>query len=60
MRRQWQAYEDQARNVGESGGVTIVSDIDRAPFIEATKPIYDRVLSDQASRALADKIRQVQ
>lgn len=60
MRRQWQAYEDQARNVGELGGVTIVSDIDRAPFIEATKPIYDRVLSDQASRALADKIRQVQ
>ncbi|MBV8849455.1 MAG: TRAP transporter substrate-binding protein, partial [Methylobacteriaceae bacterium] len=44
----------------ESNGVTVVRDLDRTPFIEATKGIYDRVLSDQASRDLADKIRQVQ
>ncbi|MBV9065680.1 MAG: TRAP transporter substrate-binding protein [Methylobacteriaceae bacterium] len=60
MRRQWEAWEEQARNVAESNGVKVVSDADRAPFIEATKPIYDRVLSDQAARDLADRIRQVQ
>jgi tripartite ATP-independent transporter DctP family solute receptor len=60
MRRQWEAWEDQARNVAEGAGVTVISDFDRAPFIEATKGIYDRVLSDQASRDLVDRIRAVQ
>jgi tripartite ATP-independent transporter DctP family solute receptor len=60
MRRQWEAWEDQARNVAESNGVTVVSDFDRTPFIEATKPIYDRVLSDQVARDLVDRIRRVQ
>jgi tripartite ATP-independent transporter DctP family solute receptor len=60
MRRQWEAWEDQARNVAEGAGVTVISDFDRAPFIEATKGIYDRLLSDQASRDLVDRIRAVQ
>jgi tripartite ATP-independent transporter DctP family solute receptor len=60
MRRQWEAWEEQARNVAESNGVTVISEFDRTPFVEATKPIYDRVLSDQASRDLVDRIRQVQ
>ncbi|MEA2878388.1 MAG: hypothetical protein QOF14_3584 [Hyphomicrobiales bacterium] len=60
MRRQWEAWEDQARNVAESNGVSVVSDFDRAPFIEATKTIYDRILSDRSSRDLVDRIRQVQ
>jgi tripartite ATP-independent transporter DctP family solute receptor len=60
MRRQWEAWEDQARNVAEAAGVTVISDFDRAPFIEATKGIYDRLLSDQASRNLVDRIRAVQ
>src|SRR5438093_4510001 len=53
-------FRSQARNVAESAGVTIESDFDRAPFVEVTKPIYERVLSDQPSRDLVDKIRQVQ
>jgi tripartite ATP-independent transporter DctP family solute receptor len=60
MRRQWEAWEDQARNVAEGAGVTVISDFDRAPFLEATKGIYDRVLSDQASRDLVGRIRAVQ
>ncbi len=60
MRRQWEAYEAQARNVAESADVKVVEDFDRAPFVEATKPVYDRILSDQASRDLAERIRQVQ
>ncbi|MEA2857850.1 MAG: hypothetical protein QOH98_2171 [Methylobacteriaceae bacterium] len=60
MRRQWEAWEDQARNVAEGAGVTVISDFDRTPFIEATKPIYGRVLTDQASRDLVDRIRRVQ
>jgi tripartite ATP-independent transporter DctP family solute receptor len=60
MRRQWEAWEDQARNVAEGAGVTVISDFDRAPFIAATKGIYDRLLSDQASRDLVDRIRAVQ
>jgi tripartite ATP-independent transporter DctP family solute receptor len=60
MRRQWEAWEDQARNVAEGAGVTVVSDFDRTPFIEATKPIYGRVLNDPASRDLVDRIRRVQ
>jgi tripartite ATP-independent transporter DctP family solute receptor len=60
MRRQWEAWEDQARNVAEGAGVTVISDFDRAPFVEATKGIYDRILSDQASRDLVDRIRAVQ
>jgi tripartite ATP-independent transporter DctP family solute receptor len=60
MRQQWEAWEDQARNVAESASVTIVEDVDRAPFVEATKGIYDRLLADQASRDLVDRIRRVQ
>lgn len=60
MRRQWEAWEEQARNVAESNGVKVISEFDRTPFVEATRPIYDRVLSDQASRDLVDRIRQVQ
>jgi TRAP-type C4-dicarboxylate transport system substrate-binding protein len=60
MGRQWEAWEDQARNVAESNGVSVVSDFDRGPFIEATKTIYDRILSDRSSRDLVDRIRQVQ
>jgi tripartite ATP-independent transporter DctP family solute receptor len=60
MRRQWEAWEDQARNVAEGAGVTVISDFDRTPFIEATKPIYGRVLTDQASHDLVDRIRRVQ
>jgi TRAP-type C4-dicarboxylate transport system substrate-binding protein len=59
MRRQWETYEDQARNVAESD-VKVVETFERTPFVEATKPIYDRILSDQASRDLVKKIRQVQ
>jgi tripartite ATP-independent transporter DctP family solute receptor len=60
MRRQWEAWEEQARNVAEGAGVTVIGDFDRAPFMEATKSIYDRLLSDQASRDLVDRIRAVQ
>ena len=60
MRRQWEAWEEQARNVAESNGVVVISDFDRTPLVEAIKPIYDRVLSNQAARDLADRIRQVQ
>jgi tripartite ATP-independent transporter DctP family solute receptor len=60
MRGQWIAWEDQARNVAESAGVTVITDFDRAPFIEATRPIYDRLLADQPSRELVDRIRHVQ
>jgi tripartite ATP-independent transporter DctP family solute receptor len=60
MRQQWEAWEDQARNLAESENVKIVADFDRTPFIEATKGIYDRLLLDQASRDLVDRIRRVQ
>jgi tripartite ATP-independent transporter DctP family solute receptor len=60
MRRQWQAWEDQARNVAEGADVKVVSDFDRTPFIEATKSIYDGVLADPPARDLVDRIRQVQ
>ena len=60
MRRQWEAWEEQARNVAESNGVVVISDFDRTPLVEAIKPIYDRVLSNQVARDLADRIRQVQ
>jgi tripartite ATP-independent transporter DctP family solute receptor len=60
MRQQWEAWEAQARNTAQSAGVTVVSDFDRAPFVQATKSIYDRLLIDQPSRDLVDRIRRVQ
>jgi TRAP-type C4-dicarboxylate transport system substrate-binding protein len=60
MRGRWEAWEDQARNTAEAAGVTIVAGFDRAPFVEATKVIYDRLLSDQPSRDLVERIRRVQ
>jgi tripartite ATP-independent transporter DctP family solute receptor len=60
MRQQWEAWEDQARNVAESAGVTVIKDLDRTAFVQATKGLYERLLTDPASRDLADRIRQVQ
>jgi hypothetical protein len=38
MKGAWQSLEEQARKRAAEAGVTIISDIDRKPFEDVTKP----------------------
>jgi hypothetical protein len=46
MKGAWQSLEEQARKGAAEAGVTIISDIDRKPFEDATKPLRDELRAD--------------
>jgi tripartite ATP-independent transporter DctP family solute receptor len=51
----WMAYEKQAMDKARSAGVKIVDDIDRGPFQNAVKPIWDKY-----GPRFAEQIKQIQ
>ena len=46
MKGTWQSLEEQSRKRAAEAGVTIISDIDRKPFEDATKPLRDELRAD--------------
>ena len=60
MRTQWQSWEEQSRRQALEGGVTVINDIDRKDFEEATKFLIDQARADPKLRPLIDRIRAVQ
>jgi tripartite ATP-independent transporter DctP family solute receptor len=60
MRQQWQAWEERARDQARRAGVTIVSEFDKRPFVDAMAGIYAKAMDDPRLRGLIDRIRQVQ
>ncbi|MEM5789733.1 MAG: TRAP transporter substrate-binding protein [Syntrophobacteraceae bacterium] len=57
MREKWRAHEDEAQRVLTRAGVQIIDSIDREPFIEAVRPLYDRYSS---TPKLLDMVRRIQ
>jgi tripartite ATP-independent transporter DctP family solute receptor len=60
MRRQWQAWEERAREQAKNAGNTIVSDFDRQPFEGAMLKIHGEALSDAKMKSFVERIRQIQ
>lgn len=56
MRRWWDEREDSARTIVTRAG-TMVETVDKAPFAQAMRPLYDRFAADPA---LKDLVRRVQ
>jgi tripartite ATP-independent transporter DctP family solute receptor len=56
MREAWRHAEDQAREQAAKAGVTIVNDIARKPFEEATRPLRDELQADPQLGALIQRI----
>jgi tripartite ATP-independent transporter DctP family solute receptor len=55
MRGLWEAQEKISEDKVEASGVKVVKDIDKTPFIEAMKPVYDKyVTSDVLKKMVAD------
>lgn len=60
MRQLWDERQAKAKADVVAGGATIVTDVDKAAFQETMKPVYDKFLSDDklkdlANRAMAQK-----
>jgi tripartite ATP-independent transporter DctP family solute receptor len=56
MRKLWDDREEKSRKVVESGGSQIVV-VDKKPFEDAMKPVYDKFITDPG---LKDMIRRIQ
>jgi tripartite ATP-independent transporter DctP family solute receptor len=51
----WTAYEQQAMDKARAGGVAIVAEIDKKPFQDAVKPVWDKY-----GPRFADAIKRIQ
>jgi len=60
MREAWRRAEDAARKQAVAAGVTIVNDIDRKPFAQATEPLRDKLAADPALGLLIQRIEAAQ
>jgi tripartite ATP-independent transporter DctP family solute receptor len=60
MREQWKALEDRSIRQAEAAGITILRNIDRAPFEAAMAGVYEKTARDPALGRLIERIRQVQ
>jgi tripartite ATP-independent transporter DctP family solute receptor len=60
MRAAWQSLEEQSRRQSVENGVTIVGELDRKPFEDATRPLRDELHADPELARLMDRIGAVQ
>jgi tripartite ATP-independent transporter DctP family solute receptor len=60
MREKWKDLEEHSRKQAEDAGISVISDIDRAPFAAAMAPIYARAQRDPAMAQLIERIRKVE
>jgi tripartite ATP-independent transporter DctP family solute receptor len=59
MSQQWQAWEERSRQQAVAAGVKVISNIDRKPFEEATKPLRDELRADPRFARLIAQIEAV-
>ncbi|SON58144.1 Extracytoplasmic solute receptor protein YiaO [Hartmannibacter diazotrophicus] len=57
MRDLWDKQEAESEAKIEASGVKVVKDIDKTPFIEAMKPVYDKYVT---SDKLKDMVKRIQ
>jgi TRAP-type C4-dicarboxylate transport system substrate-binding protein len=57
MRKLWDEREAKARQVVTAGGAQIITDVDKAGFTAAMKPVYERFVTDPALKDVVAKIQ---
>ncbi|MBO3762137.1 TRAP transporter substrate-binding protein [Ciceribacter sp. L1K22] len=60
MRDLWQAQEKKSEEKIRAAGAEIVTDIDKTPFIEAMKPVYDKYVTSDKLKDLVKRIQETQ
>src|SRR5262245_16846153 len=59
MREQWLDWERRSQRQAIESGVTVVSNVNRKPFEDATKPLRDSMRADPRFRSLIERIEAV-
>ncbi|WP_151638940.1 TRAP transporter substrate-binding protein [Noviherbaspirillum aerium] len=57
MRKLWDEREAKAQQVVKASGAQIVTDVDKAGFTAAMKPVYERFVTDPALKDVVAKIQ---
>jgi tripartite ATP-independent transporter DctP family solute receptor len=57
MRELWQAREKVSEEMVRAAGVEVVTDIDKTPFIEAMKPVYEKYVDTDRLKDLVARIQ---
>jgi tripartite ATP-independent transporter DctP family solute receptor len=57
MREQWQSWEEQSRKQAAEAGVTIIDNLDRKPFEDATRSMRDGMRADPKFGPLIERIQ---
>ena len=57
MRKLWAEREAASEAKVKKAGVNIVTDIDKTPFIEAMKPVYDEFVTSDKLKSLVERIQ---
>lgn len=60
MRAQWLNWEEQSRKEAAQGGVTIIGNLDRKPFEDATRPLRDEMRANPKLGPLIERIEAAQ
>ena len=57
MREMWQAREKASEDKVRAAGATVVTDIDKQPFIDAMKPVYEKHVTSEKLKDLVARIQ---
>lgn len=60
MRELWTEREAESEAKVREAGVEIVTDIDKQPFIDAMKPVYDKHVTSDALKGIVERIQAVE
>ncbi|MBM3572664.1 MAG: TRAP transporter substrate-binding protein, partial [Alphaproteobacteria bacterium] len=60
MRKLWFEREKKSEAMVRQAGSMIVDKVDKRPFIDAMKPVYDRFVTDAKMKTLVARIQAVQ
>ena len=60
MREQWQSWEQRSRKQALEAGVTVIDNLDRRPFEDATRALREELRADPRFGALIARIQAVQ
>lgn len=59
MRELWVAREKESEEKVRTGGAEVIT-VDKAPFVAAMTPIYDKFVTDETMKSLVERIRAIQ
>jgi len=57
MRKLWDEREQASRKTVEAAGVQVVTIANKAEFVDAMKPVYDKFAGDEKLKGLVKRIQ---